>query len=354
MAAENEYLKEQDSRNEVKISGLLDELPDFCRSFIESQENNTSSRTRLGYCQELKTFFSYLLKENPEIAKLNSARGILPEHMDMIKPADLDEYINYFRYGWYRDENKNKKKVINGSAAIQRNLSAIKSLYRYGCSREIFTFNPSLAVSMPEIKQKDIVYLEPNEMALLMDAVESGEGLTKTELKYHELIKKRDLAIIALLLGTGIRVSECVALDIDDVDIDETSILVHRKEGKVMILYYSDEVAKILSDYISLRKNMLAEHNDRALFLSLRNTRMSVRSIERRVKRYSETVTKLKHITPHKLRASFATSYYQESKDIYSLSDTLGHSSIDVVKKYAYIGAETRRKNRNTVRLRED
>ena len=122
-----------------------------------------------------------------------------------------------------------------------------------------------------------------------------------------------------------------------------------------MTLFYSDEVSDFLSEYMNLRKNITAkEGSESALFLSLQNSRMSVRSIERRVKKYSEKVVSLKHISPHKLRSTFATDFYRETNDIYALSNILGHSSVDVVKKYAHIGAEVRRSYRNSIKLRDD
>ena len=350
--AKNIYLRKQDGENEKKISALLDELPPYCKTFIEGIEKDTSSRTRLAYCQDLMMFFKFLSESNPSLSDIKT---ITPDDLNMLKAMDIEEYLNYIRYGWYKEEQKGIKELVNDNAALQRRLASLRSFFKYCYSREIITNNPAAIVRLPEIKQKDIIYLEPDEIVKLVDAVESGKGLSKHELKFHELVKTRDLAIIILLLGTGIRVSECVGLDIKDVDLSTTSMIVHRKEGKVMTLFFSDEVAGFLSKYIELRKGITAkEGSETALFLSLQNTRMSVRSIERRVKRYSESVAILKHISPHKLRSTFATDFYRETSDIYALSDILGHSSVDVVKKYAYIGAEVRRSYRNSVKLRED
>lgn len=350
--ANNLYLRKQDSENEKKISNILSELPPYCKTYIDALEKYTSSRTRLAYCQDLQMFFRFLTESNPE---LHDAKSVTPDELNQLKTLDIEEYLNYVRYGWYKEENKGNKEVINEEAALQRRLASLRSFFKYCYTREITTNNPAAIVALPEIKTKDIIYLEPDEIVQLIEAVESGEGLTARELKFHDIVKARDLAIIFLLLGTGIRVSECVALDINDVDLKTTSILVHRKEGKEMTLFYSDEVSDFLSEYMNLRKNITAkEGSESALFLSLQNSRMSVRSIERRVKKYSEKVVSLKHISPHKLRSTFATDFYRETNDIYALSNILGHSSVDVVKKYAHIGAEVRRSYRNSIKLRDD
>ncbi|MDO5775874.1 MAG: tyrosine-type recombinase/integrase [Eubacteriales bacterium] len=354
MAQNNVYLKHQDKENEKKIDTLLSSLPSYCRTFTDALETqHTSSRTRLAYCQDLTMFFRFLCENNPSLS--DNPLKISTSDLEMLKSVDIEEYLIYIKYGWYNPENKGIKYEVNDIAALQRRLASLKSFFNYCYTHEIISNNPTAIISLPKLKPKDIIYLEPDEIAKLVDAVESGEGLTAREQKFHELVKCRDLAIIILLLGTGIRVSECVALDINDIDLKNTSMLVHRKEQKVMTLFYSDEVAEYLKAYMDMRKDIAArEGSETALFLSLQNSRMSVRSIERRVKKYSEQATFLKHISPHKLRASFATDFYRETNDIYALSNILGHNSVDVVKKYANIGSETRRRYRNSVRIREE
>ena len=165
----------------------------------------------------------------------------------------------------------------------------------------------------------------------------------------------RDLALMTLLLGTGIRVSECVGLDINDVDFKNNGIKIHRKGGQEVIVYFGDEVAEALLDYMEEREQMHpVEGHTNALFLSLQNKRLSVRSVENLVKKYSKLVTNLKNITPHKLRSTYGTNLYQETGDIYLVADVLGHKDVNTTKKhYAALEDERRRKAAKYVKLRE-
>ena len=209
---------------------------------------------------------------------------------------------------------------------------------------------------MPKVHDQAIVRLETNEVAEFLDNVESGNKLTANQLKRHKKLKCRDLALLTLLLGTGIRVSECVGLDIDNVDFDNDRIKVIRKGGSESFVYFSDEVHTALADYMEERKllNPEPEHKN-ALFISPKNKRLCVRSVELLVKKYAHTVTTVKHITPHKLRSTYGTNLYQETKDIYLVADVLGHKDVNTTRKhYAELVDENKRRAKDIVRLRKD
>ena len=164
------------------------------------------------------------------------------------------------------------------------------------------------------------------------------------------------MAILTLLLGTGIRVSECVGLNISDVDFKNDGIKIRRKGGYETVLYFGEEVEKALKDYLEERSHVIPQegHED-ALFLSMQNRRMSVRAVENMVKKYSSIVTSLKKITPHKLRSTFGTNLYRETGDIYLVADVLGHKDVNTTKKhYAAMEDERRRRAAKQIRLREE
>lgn len=207
---------------------------------------------------------------------------------------------------------------------------------------------------MPKIYEKPIVKLEIDEVARLLDIVESGEALTDKQKVYHQFTKKRDLAIVAMLLGTGIRVSECVGLNLEDIDFNYNGIKITRKGGHETIVYFSREVEGILRDYLEERKTKESKSLDQPLFLSLQNKRISVRTVQLLVKKYSELVTQLKKITPHKLRSTYGTQLYQETGDIYLVADVLGHKDVNTTKKhYAKMDDERRRQAASIIKLRE-
>ncbi len=194
-----------------------------------------------------------------------------------------------------------------------------------------------------------------DEVAILLDQVEEGEKLTKSQLKYHNKTKLRDVALLTLLLGTGIRVSECVGLDINDVDFKNNGIKIRRKGGYEAVVYFGDEVADALHDYLEKRHHEIPlEGHENALFLSMQNRRITVRAVENLVKKYTANVTSLKKITPHKLRSTYGTALYQETGDIYLVADVLGHKDVNTTRKhYAAIEDNNRRKAAKAVQLRE-
>lgn len=344
------YHEQKDIENVKKLRSLIKELPLFCTDFFRGIEPRTSSRTRIAYAYDLKVFFDFLRKENPVLSKLTMDQITL-DHLDSLTVTDLEEYMEYLKYR-YNDKNQG---VTNRERGIMRKISSLKSFYNYFFRNEKIKTNPAALVQMPKLHEKEIIRLDVDEVAELLDEVESGEDLTERQKAFHEKTKVRDLALLTLLLGTGIRVSECVGLDINDVDFKNDGIRIHRKGGKEVTVYFGEEVEDALKEYLKEREHIIPEegHED-ALFLSLQRKRMSVRSVEKLVKKYSRIVTPLKKITPHKLRSTYGTNLYRETGDIYLVADVLGHSDVNTTKKhYAALEDERRRSARNKVRLRE-
>lgn len=343
------YYEQIDIENTKKLRELMDTLPLFTREFFRGVEPDTASRTRIAYAYDLRVFFDFLVTELPYFHGKTMA-DIQRDDLDRITLADLEAYAEYLKYYDKDDEDH-----INKERGIKRKLSSLKSFYNYYYRREYIKTNPAALINLPKIHEKEIIRLEPNEVALLLDAVESGNKLSKRQAAFHDKTKVRDLALLTLLLGTGIRVSECVGLDLTDVDFENCGIRVHRKGGKEVVVYFGDEVLDALLPYMEQRKLLVAEDgSENALFLSMQNRRISVRAVENLVKKYSRTVTTLKNITPHKLRSTYGTSLYRETGDIYLVADVLGHSDVNTTKKhYAALEDDRRRSARNRVRLRE-
>ncbi len=127
-----------------------------------------------------------------------------------------------------------------------RKLACLRTLYRYFYRKEKIKNNPASIVEMPKIHEKEIVRLDTDEVGELLDEVERGDKLTKSQQNFHAKTKTRDIAILTLLLGTGIRVSECVGIDINDVDFKNSGIKIRRKGGNETIIYFGEEVEKAL------------------------------------------------------------------------------------------------------------
>ena len=329
---------------------MMTTLPPFCTEFFRGIEPRTSTRTRIAYAYDLSVFFDFLKKENPVFSKMERMDLTL-DYLDQISVTDLEEYMEYLKYRF----NEHNQEIINKERGIMRKISSLKSFYNYFFRTEKLKTNPAALVQLPKLHEKEIIRLDIDEVALLLDAVEQGDGLTDKQKAFHNRTKLRDLALLTLLLGTGIRVSECVGLDLNDIDFKNGGIHIHRKGGKEVTVYFSTEVETALQDYLDERNSIIPEEgSENALFLSLQKKRMNVRSVENLVKKYARIVTPLKKITPHKLRSTYGTNLYRETGDIYLVADVLGHSDVNTTKKhYAALEDERRRSARNAVKLRE-
>ena len=344
------YHEQEDIENTKRIRGILKELPPFCTDFFRGIEPRTSARTRLAYAYDLKTFFDFLKQANPEL-KSKKLRYLPLSLLDEIKLMDLEEYMEYLKC--YSTEKR--EDLMNTERGIMRKVSTVKSFYNYFYRTERIQNNPASLLQLPKIHEKEIIRLDVDEVARFLDEVEDGECLTEKQKAYHAKTKLRDLAMMTLLLGTGLRVSECVGLNINDVDFRNGGLRIHRKGGKEVIVYFGAEVEYALQDYLSEREHIVPEEgSEEALFLSMQRKRINVRSVEKMVKKYAQLVTPLKKITPHKLRSTYGTNLYRETGDIYLVADVLGHSDVNTTKKhYAALEDERRRSARNKVQLRE-
>lgn len=346
------YNEEKNKKNILKLRDFLLELPPYCKDFFRGIEMRTQSGTRIAYAYDLKVFFSYLIENNPYIRdKYKIIKNIPLEALDLLSVSDIEEYMEALKY-----RQKDNREIFNKNLGIKRKISCLKSFYNYFYKKEFINNNPLAKIILPREGEKEITRLELDEVAKLLDEVEKGNNLSKQQKNYHYKNKLRDLAIITLLLGTGIRVSECVGINISDIDFNISGIKIYRKGGKEQTVYFGDEVEKAILDYLEIRKRQIpASGDENALFLSLQLRRISVRSVEKLVKKYSSIVTPLKKISPHKLRSTYGTSLYRETNDIYLVASVLGHNDVNTTRKhYAAMEDDKRRLARNIVKLREN
>lgn len=345
------YHEQVNIDNTMKLRELLKTMPAFAKDYFRAIEPTTSTRTRISYAYDIRIFFHFLLNENP-LFRNKTMNDITIDVLDQLKAIDIEEYLEYLKV--YRSDDDLK---TNGERAVKRKMVALRGFYAYYYKREMIKTNPTVLVDMPKIHDKAIIRLDTDETALLLDFIEhGGDSLTGQKKMYWEKTKIRDLALITLLLGTGIRVSECVGLDITDVDFKNDGIKVVRKGGNEMVVYFGDEVEQALLDYLEIRKGItpLPGHEN-ALFLSTQRKRLGVKSVENLVKKYASHITTTKKITPHKLRSTYGTTLYQETNDIYLVADVLGHKDVNTTKKhYAAMDDKRRRMAAAAVRLREE
>ena len=329
----------------------MSELPSFCAEFFRGIENETLVRTRCAYAGDLRNFFRFVTTELPAFQgrQVQSLTGC---DLDAISATEIEMYLAHVSY--YTAEDN--REVVNQDRAKARKLSTIRSFYKYFCKKEKLKNNPPSLVDLPTIREKAIIRLEPNEVAILLDVVQSGDGLTEKQKKYHVRTQKRDLAILTLFLGTGIRISELVGIDMDDINFSANEFSIIRKGGNQDILVFGDEARAALLDYMLERERIIAEEgHEEALFLSLQRKPITVRAEENQGEKYAAIAVPLKKISPHKLRSTYGTTLYRETGDIYLVADVLGHKDVNTTRKhYAAASEDRRRLAAKVVKLRED
>ena len=332
-----------------RLNAIVDELPYFVRDFFVGVELRTSALTRLNYAYDLRVFFDFLAKKvfRKEITEIEL------QDLAKLESFDFEYFLSYLSH--YTINDKEERCTETGKA---RKLSTLRAFYKYFFNRNALPANTPSKVSMPKIHEKEIIRLDSNdkvdEIGDMLYTVETGQGLTKKQLAFHNATKLRDAAIITLFLGTGIRISELVGLNTDDIDFNTNSFVVTRKGGNRAVLYFNDEVASALHDYLDARLKD-EDKSEPALFLSLQNRRISTRTVQELVKKYAKIVSPLKKITPHKLRSTFGTNLYKQTGDIYVVADCLGHKDVNTTKKhYAAITDDIRKKAATSLSIKND
>ena len=341
------YVQERDEITIKKIRELRDELPEFCGQFFVAISNVTSPLSRLNYARDYKVFFRYLTTEIKRFSN-TTVEDFSIDLLNAVSQTDIENYLDYLTS--YVDENGASRS--NGPEGKTRKLASLRRLFAYLYNKNLLKENVSTKVDMPKKHNKEIVRLEGSELTDFLNVVEDGGSLSPRAQKYHEKTQIRDVTMLTLMLGTGIRVSECVGLNVEDIDMNQGNFRVTRKGGNRSILYMPSEVYEIMCDYLEYRNSLDVETN--ALFLSMQNKRIGVRSVELLVKKYANISTPLKHITPHKLRSTFGTNLYRETNDIYVVAEVLGHSSIETTKRhYAALDEDIKKQAASVVRLRK-
>ena len=337
------YYEKRDLKNIKKIGDYLVKLPPYCLDFFTGIENNTSSLTRVNYAMDLTIFFDYLEKE---ILKKPKEKITLSD-LDVLDARIIENYLSYLSF--YEHENKLNKNTERGKA---RKLASVRSFFKYLFNHEMLKSNVASKIATPKLHTKEIVRLEQDEVERLLDAVENPTTFSKRQKQYNKNTFERDNAIVTLFLGTGIRISELVGLNGEDVDFSQNPFRVTRKGGNQTILYFTKEVTDALYTWLEKRKTLGLEENEHAMFVSLQKRRICTRAVENLVKKFAQESTPLKKISPHKLRSTFGTNLYRETKDIYIVADFLGHKDVNTTKKhYAAISEDIRKDVANKITI---
>lgn len=335
-----DYQKEKNMKQIEKTAEVLATLPPFTRDFFVSYcrvVRGMSERTITEYAKDIRIFFQYLLDQNPMLE--HRMENITLEIIDRQSPKDLQEFITYISA--YKDSDGNAR--VNGACGLNRKVAALRTFYKYYYTNGDIHNNPASILAAPHIKKKEIVHLERDESDELLSIVENPENLNENpRYAWAEHTKYRDKAIITLLLGTGLRISECVSLSLKDISWKNRALHVIRKGGNEQTIYFNKDIENALTDYIKYERKT-PENDPDALFVSRKKNRMSVSAMERMIKKYASVAVPHKKITPHRLRATFATELNKANNgNLMQVSVALGHSSIETARRYVAVSDQER------------
>jgi len=304
-------------------------IPPFAKDFINHLAvTNKSKSTQVAYTYELCMFFQYLCNSISGFPSSPSLIGL--SLMETIGHRQIESYLS-----WANNER------TNGPRALARKQAVIRSLYRYLLREDMILKDVTIKLDPINVNQKLPKALEPNEIADLTDALETGIGLSEGQLKYHVYTEKRDYAIVLTLIGTGVRLSELCNLDITKTNINKGYFEIVRKGNKETIIYFNDDVAKALKDYLLNERSRYVRKNVDALFLSIQGNRISKRAVQNLIAKYMAILKTLGHNTEgfsvHKMRSTFATLLLRETDNLAIVQDALGHSDPRTTRIYAKV-----------------
>ena len=344
-----DYYTQRNNKNIVAIEKLLEnDLPAFCYDYFLGIDSQTSTLTRLNYAHDLKIFF-FFLKERKFRGK--DVKDFTLDDLNQVTSNDIEYFLGFLSH-----YNYDGKIHTCNDRAKARKLSSVRAMFKYFFNKGYISVDNSAKVATPKLHEKPIIRLDSDEVYNIIDTAESGAGLTSHQMAYHEKNKVRDTAILMLFLGTGIRISELVGLNNEDLNFKDNSFVVTRKGGSKAILYFDEDVAAALQRYLEYKELNETECKEpNALFVSNKSGRITVRAVENLVKKYAKIVSPLKKISPHKLRSTYGTALYKATGDIYIVADVLGHKDVNTTRKhYAAISDDNRRAVVGKVKLKPD
>ena len=326
----------------MECEGIQKELPSFLRSYFTYLKGNVLPMTRLAYLHDVRFFMNYLINET-DLTRASVPKEITSDEFNEIEAADINLFIDYCRK--YMVDNGDTITVFeNSNRSLARKKSSIsvmfKQLYRDGIVDKNITdgFDP-IRVSKPG--EREIKALQDDEVMIMLDAVTTGNGLTDHERLYWEKTKLRDKAILVMFVTYGLRLSELQQLNLSSFNFSRGEFKIYRKRGKESIMPLNQSVQIVLNDYITTERNtVIAEDKaaEDALFLSMQGKRITERAIRELVKKYTSIALNTSRrggYSPHKLRATAATSLIGRGNSIYDVAALLDHEQVTTTQLYA-------------------
>jgi len=301
-------------------------------------------RQNLKYKQAVKSFIKYLIAERGysklTIKEYKSDLSLFARYLKDEFDCDVDKLtigeIDQFQLTEFLSDII----LINDNSAATRNrkLYSLRSFFNFLVKRNLLSHNPTLAIDATKVNLKsEPVYLKGTDINDYLKAIEN----------YNSKACSRDLAINKMFLYCGLRISELVNLDLDDINYEDRSIKFYGKGNKERYVPLHQEVILAIKNYLPDRAKIKPNNQDavQALFLSSHGNRINIRTVQIMVKKYAKLagVKNANDVTPHKLRHTFASMLYKETKDLRVLQELLGHSNISTTQIYTHTDKEERK-----------
>ena len=328
------YREEEKKKQVERLFKLLKNKPTFYKDYMMNLTGDSSTSTKCAYAYNADIFFQWMIDSNPML-QTKRIRDITLDDLTALTPLDVNEFVVTI-------SATRKTKTVNQIVA------SVSSMYKELMRFNKIANNPFSIVKRIKESEQAIIYLTDSEYRTLMNTVKYGTGLTDRELKFHHPV--RDIALFSLFLDTGCRVSEIVGIDVRDFEFDEHRVLITRKGGKSTYVWFSDTTEDLLLEYEKYRLTTLLKPQDleEAFFLNQRGTRKSIRSIEQLLEKYVNAAGFSKHISPHKLRSSYAMHLLEVTGNISLVQTALDHKNIQTSQVYARASKTQVRDLRNT------
>lgn len=333
-----------EKENEIfmKCTELERELPSFMRSYFAYLRGNVLPMSRLSYLHDIKFFMNYLVNET-DLTKASVPKDVKASEINEVTAADINLFIDYCRR-YVVDDGKTLVMYENNNKTLARKKSSVsvlfKQLYRDGIVDKNITdaFDP-IRVQKPG--EREIKALQDDEVMIMLDAVSTGANLTEHEKKYWEKTKLRDKAILTIFVTYGLRLSELQQLNVSSFNFSRGEFKIYRKRGKESIMPINRSIEMVVTDYIKNERINItpeSESDEDALFLSLQGRRITERAIRELVKKYTSIAmgtSRRGGYSPHKLRATTATSLIGRGNSIFDVQALLDHEQVATTQLYA-------------------
>jgi len=319
-------------------------LPRFMTDFFYYLKNSVAISTRHAYLSDIMFFCNYLIKETI-LTEAEQVKDITLKEFNKIKARDINRFLGDYCTR-YIVETKNLRSVMeNHNRSLARKKSSLAILFKFLYRDEVIEnnivdgINP---IKLPKPQPDAIKRLQIEEVSVMLDAVSSGDGLTEKERQYWEKTKYRDKAILVIFITYGLRLSELQQLNITSFNFSRGEFTIYRKRGKESVMPLNKSVIQVIEEYLKNERNFIKdkvrEEDEDALFISLQGKRMTVKSVRKLVKKYTSIplgTSRDKGYSPHKLRATAASSLIEYGFSIYEVQNLLDHDNVTTTQLYS-------------------